>query len=424
MAAAVATVGIFLGKLVDQVQQAILDAQNAGLNLEVEAGREVSIAIENAKNAFSQSLNEAMDRIDRTARSTLDQLSSMVQEVQERNQIALKTIAARVQQLINTLPFAQLQPQVTDVSPRYIVPARQSYNVSIKFFGNFPFSSLAQFKPLLSIGGQKFAASENTTQELDFSVSSTVLFPPTSVDPLKCSLVSAELSLPWERSEWWGLKKVSEVAQYKIQIGALPSSPGRITFQYTTPRVVTERQRFVQGVFHLSSTREAGNNDQKDVPFTVTPHAGWHVIRGTSRVERYLPHGECTRPYFVSDAGDRVTYKASTIHISAGSAGIMDFCIGFDESREYTVQDPHTQNVALHWGDSVVLAQNVGKLVFDAFDGSHAEFAGADLSNRFIKIKDEGGNLIVSAADPAVLSIPSNGVAARASLNTMLRSRL
>ena len=48
------TVGIALNKLVDQLNQVILNARNAGLSLEIEAGREVNIAIANAQNAYQE----------------------------------------------------------------------------------------------------------------------------------------------------------------------------------------------------------------------------------------------------------------------------------------------------------------------------------------------------------------------------------
>lgn len=422
------TVGFFLNHLMDQVQQAIVDARNAGLNLEIEAGREVGLAVENAKNAFSQSLNESMDRIDSTMRKAMDQLSSMAQEVQERNEVALRTTTARVQQFINTLPFANLQPQVTDVTPRYIVPVPEDkkYNVSIKFFGNFMFAAHEAHQPELLVNGQNFVPSANTTQELDFSVPSTVLFPPGSTDPSKVSLVSAQLNIPWQRSEFWGMRHITEVDQYRIQMGALPSSPGQITFQYTTPRVVREQQKFIQGGFHLASTREAGNDDQKDVPFKVTPHTGWHVVRGSSRIEQFCGQGDYSYPHLISDDADAVVYQATTIHHGAGSSGSMDFSIAFDEYREVTVQDPHSENIVLNWGDSVAITQAVGRIIFQAFDGSHAEFAGADLSNRYIKIRDQGGTLIVSTADPSTLTLnfDSTNVAARSNLATLLRPRL
>ena len=43
------TVGIALNKLIDQLNQAIFNARNAGLSVEIEAGREVNIAIANAQ---------------------------------------------------------------------------------------------------------------------------------------------------------------------------------------------------------------------------------------------------------------------------------------------------------------------------------------------------------------------------------------
>lgn len=307
---------------------------------------------------------------------------------------------------------------------RYIVPSAKDYSVIIKFIGNFVFASLPDYKPTLTVDGQQFTPSTNTTQELDFLIPVSVLFPPTSTDISKYSFKAIELSMPWDRSEWFGLRKVRETANYRISIGALPASPGKISFMYNTQRVVTECQHFNQGGFHLASTREAGNKDQPDIPFTVAAHTGWHVVRGTSKIETFIGQGDYTYPNYVSDDGDRVTYKATTIHHGMfGSSGSMDFSIGFDEYREVAVQDPHIQVIdSLRWGDSLSITQSIVKITFDAFDGSHSEFIGPDLSNRYIKIETSGSSTLIKTADPASLSYSSNNVAAHMHLNALRSS--
>ena len=421
--AGIGVLGAFLDKMMDQVQQAIVDARNAGLVLETEAGREVALAIENAKNAYSQILDETVDKIDKAAKNTIDQLSTMVQEVQERNEVAIKTIAQKAQTLVNTLPFANLQPQVTDITPRYIVPSPKDYNARITFIGNFMFASLPDLQPKLKVNEHQFAPSANTTQELEFLIPVSVLFPTTAItNTSNYSFAAAELTIPWDRSEWFGLRKVEEISSYKVLIGALPASPGRITFAFNTQRVVTEHQHFNQGGFHLASTREAGNDDEKNHPFTVTAHTGWHVVRGSSKIESFIGQGDYTYPHYISDDGDRVTYEASTIHHGwSGSSGSMDFSIGFDEYREVTVQDPHTQVIDnLKWGDSITITHGISKITFDAFDGSHAEFAGPDLSNRYIKIETPGPDItVIKTADPQTLSFSSNSAAALMHLRTL-----
>ena len=54
------TIGVTLNRMMDQLQQAIESAKNAGLNLEIGAGREISIAIANAQNAYDKSLSLTM----------------------------------------------------------------------------------------------------------------------------------------------------------------------------------------------------------------------------------------------------------------------------------------------------------------------------------------------------------------------------
>ena len=164
-----AVLGAALVKLGDQLQQAIDDAKNAGLNLEVEAGREVGLSLENFKNVYASSLNLTMDKLDTTATNQFEKIKTLVDEVQNNTVSSLDNFTAQAQQIINSLPFRKHEPQLTTTSPQYIVPSAIIYNMVISCKGNFEAAGIQGYTPTLTIGNTVYQAS-GTNQLLQFHV--------------------------------------------------------------------------------------------------------------------------------------------------------------------------------------------------------------------------------------------------------------
>src|SRR6266404_1547347 len=218
-----ATVGFFLNHLMDQLQQTIDDARNAGLGVAMQAGREANIAIANAQNAYQDSLNETIDKVDPKIKGTLDQLQSLVNDVASNASLTLDDTTKRTQQIVNSLPFRSHQPQLTKILPRFVVPARQSYPAVIHFQGNFEYAARQDFTPIVESNGHQYTASQNSSQDLTFIIPVSDLF---VISPDKESnqydFTTAELRVPWETSGFLGLNKQRHEDRYKLIIGALP----------------------------------------------------------------------------------------------------------------------------------------------------------------------------------------------------------
>jgi len=164
---------------------------------------------------------------------------------------------------------------------------------------------------------------------------------------------------------------------------------------------------FASGSHHQASTREDGNQDHKNVAWSETPEPGWSVVRGTSKLNVNSAQGVWSYSY-VSDDGNKVIYSVTTIHKSAGSSGSVDFTISFTETKNIARSEDRSYTKDLRWGDSISFQYPAGrwKLIFEAFDGSHNEFTGADSSNPFIKIHNQQGSWVISTADPKTLNWP------------------
>jgi hypothetical protein len=405
------TLGLVLNHLMDQLQQAIEAARNAGLSLEMEAGRDATIAIQNAQNAYAASLDKTMDRVDQTTRQTIDQLSSLVNDVTHNVFHNLDEVTQRVQQIVDSLPFRNQEPQLTKISPRFVVPSRTAYPAIIRLDGNFEASARPGFAPVLKVGAESFPATALSTQALAFSVPVNKLFPGDAGGSL-FAFTSINVEVPWEscsvRVIWcWAHKR--ETDTYKLYVGALPHSPGKLTMGWRTSHSQRNVKQYISPAFYLSSASDGGNNDHIDVPFSVHAEPGWHIQMGSSSFSEANPPSEGERSHtFVSDDGDVAIYRVTTIHKAWGTSGKTLFSIVFTEYQDVDVPDDHSEMINLAWGDSKVFNYplTTWKLSFDAFDGAHSEFVNADDTNRFVKVRNTGGGFVLSTADPAALVWP------------------
>jgi hypothetical protein len=200
-AAGAVTVGIFLSHMMDQVNQAIINAKNAGLTIEIQAGTEAAIAISNAQNAFTTSSDKLFDQhLDPTIAGSLDKIQQMVNDVSAN---AFKTVdeaATRGQQIIDTLPFRNGAPQVTSITPKFIVPSQTSYTVLVRVKGNFVNAGQPGYDPTLSVNGKQFTGAE-ATQELQFTVPVAQLSPVVSNSTPAFSFGTSQIDLnvPWSK---------------------------------------------------------------------------------------------------------------------------------------------------------------------------------------------------------------------------------
>jgi len=400
--------GVALDKLGDEVNQAVLNAGNVGQATEIEAGREASIAIAEAKNAYADSLDKTVKTLDPEVRQSIDQIKSLADGVANNTITSVADAESRLQQITNSLPFANNEPQVTSVTPRFVVPARNSYPVRISFKGNFINAAQNGLTPSLTINHKTYTGAV-TTQEVVFLVPVSEIFPVNpGADTSKFRATTVSLDVPWLKSEWLGLWHEKKDDKFSVFVGALPPSPGSLILSHTVTGSNHVVRTFTSQNFHICSTGECGNNDDIDHHVTVRPDTGWHVVRGSSRAGVGSAQGDHSGPNFVADDGDQVTYTATTIHHRFGSSGSIDFSISFQEYQDQPTTTTVSEPVALLWGDSKLINYPAGswKLAVTTFDGNHLEFAGVDSSQKFVNVGSSGGTDSITTANPATLVWP------------------
>jgi len=402
-----ATLGVFLNSSMDKADQIVFDARNAGNAVAMESGRQAVLAIQNAKNAYAESLNKTASQLNQATLNAVGQIKSLTDDLFNKVAMTIDTATARAQQIVNTLPFAKTEPQVTSVSPRYVVRGVAG-NVQVVFQGNFPSAAQQDYAPSLSLGGKVFTGS-NTTLQLTFELPPELLFAAPAGPGAAVQFSPVSLIIPWPSPWLFGLFDSRKEDHYNVAIGSLPNAPGQLTIVHTVTGTKPETKNFCATGFHQCSTAPCGNNDDKDHHHSVPAETGWHVVRGTSSAPVTAVQGDVRVPSFVSDAGDAVEYVASTIHHGPfGSSGSVDFNICFAEEREVPTSRQDSESLVLKWGDSKTydFAPGSYQVTLKDFNGGSVDFTGPDNRNPFVWISEPGGKLKVEAASAAALRWP------------------
>lgn len=408
------TVEVFLKGLSNDVEStvsAVIDAQNNSvMRTMLDGGQNVAVAVANAKNAYYDYLQTTVSSVDNVAQGKLQEVQSFVGNLQSRDASLLNNIVQNVNDYVKSLPLINNQPRLDSVSPQYIL-LNSDKDVVIECNGNFPISDDPNLAPSLTFRNT-FKLLNATKEKLSFVGKIQDIFPQVlSVD--KYSYAVGTLKVPFDNTPnlpWYAIgKKDIKTFEYRILENALPMSPGKITALYTFTKEGTPvQQPFVSTTVHNDAWAMYGRGSCSHwnvKNYTINPHPGFQFIVGTQRlVLTSQAHGNHAQR-ISSATPSAITVTVSLDSCSGKHNGIIDWHVEANEIMHTTVEDYHQDLVSLNWGEEKeVPLESDGRYLqmsFAAFDGSYSEFgSGEDLSNRYIKVYNEGSKLKIVATSP------------------------
>lgn len=379
-----------LDKVNHTIEDSIQTGESSAIDIELEAGREISLAIEGAKNAFEKELKETTDKVSATAKKTLDQLSTIVDKFEKGNAEAIKDIRTSTQQVVNALPFSSKQPQVTSIAPNALVPGSTAQAV-VHFLGNFFYAAKEGFTPVLKLSDRVCTLTNSTTQCLEFSIDSDLI---QNAHADKFARLQGNLQVFWDDGWVWSHKAENN---YRIGLNILPNSPGKITVEYASHKKDWISQA-VQSPYYI----ENGNNYYPQRWHTkietIYPAQGWMIdVTKPPALVAFHEHGKHQQS-IESVTPQQIAVKIG-LHCSEGKdIGIFHFRVDYTVTQEVTNTTKRTEDVSLKWGDSLLLTPNddeeISRIVFNSFNGSHQEFVGPDLSNPYLKLASQGNGVM------------------------------
>lgn len=402
--------GSLLGGLFDQVngtiQQAAEEFKNAGMELEIGAGQQLSIAMDQFKNYYQDELDYTIDKVKKETKDTFDRLNSMVAVFQNKNLEALQDLQVQAQQLANSLPFSSKQPQLSYLKPRYLVIQDLAFSSLVLFKGNFPCSSLPGFEPSLVFKDKTCLLVDSSTQWLTFQV------PHSSFEDAikdKYSYRTGELVVPWDDG-WFRSHKVEST--YKVGLGALPQQAGKGAVEYIAKNTETHTEHTITDPIEFN-----GNNWYPEhwhtIYQSVFPKPGWSIDCSKPpklRVED--KHGRHSQE-IVSVSPSQIVYKVSLYCKTGEDIGIVKIQVEFDQYLKQIVDTKRTEEFEMNWKDQKLLEPQgnevISKVVFDNYIGVHQEFGAPDIDGGTLKVVAEGnGKWKVWAEPPKDLQIASS----------------
>ncbi|MBS0616236.1 MAG: hypothetical protein JSR58_06765 [Verrucomicrobia bacterium] len=397
---------LFTGSVSDLIEQ----ARQAGLSLEIEAGRQVRLAINHFSNAYSDRMNETVDRLDDLGQRQFAELRAIVEAAQNRNHDQFADLTSRIQQFVNTLPFANLRPQVRTVSPRCVAPVTDQTHFILRIQGNFPNIGQPGLAPRLILRGNEYQPQQATVQAIEFNLPRTVLG---NGEERSITLTQGELHFPHEENGLLGFgnRRIEDI--FHLFIGMLPTSPGTIRVHIVSPGPIVRRTQQ-----HVSQEFIQTAPEMEDRTYEIAPSQGWHIVRGTARIRVLQKITNCggVTDEFERDDSDRILWKVSTwlkwpghlVYQAQNTPPTLRFQIEFQECKDESQEITRQEEIQLQWRNSRVIdlpPHARWRVVLDAFDRSHHEMAQTTMENRFITVQATSNSLTLGTVNPATLDV-------------------
>ncbi|CCB86111.1 putative uncharacterized protein [Parachlamydia acanthamoebae UV-7] len=388
----------------DTIHEAVRETRNAGVDLEIEAGREIGIAIENTKNFYRDELNHTIEKVSNAAKNAFDHLDSMVERFQKKNLDELDDLKRLAKQLMNSLPFSSKQPQLFKVNPRNLIIDDITKTSLVIFSGNFYYSSTEGYTPSLVFADKKCYLVDSKTDTLTFQVPHR---PFENQNKENYSYITGELNVPWNNGYWgWPIKVESK---YQVGIGALPQVAGSCTVEY----VAHEMERHIQGksspnIFYDGNKwyPEHWHTEQ----LVIYPDTDWHIdVSQPPHLVAEHVHGDHNES-ILSYSPDQIVIRVNLYCKSGSDIGKVNVRVEFNQYQDVPVEKKRLENFEVNWKDSRLLEphgnETISKVIFEDYKGIHQEYGAPDLDRGILKIEAQGnGKWLVWAEAPKELSL-------------------
>jgi hypothetical protein len=415
--------GELLSGMREQVDTAITNASNQGQILAVTASGQLDLAITNAESAFAEDLKKGINDLDAATQATINRLQVLVDDLASTEQAILNSAIDGSQQLINSLPFTNKNPQVRIYSPEYL--GRRGSKVLIRVSGNFVYAMEQKKAVTLAVGDQTFstAAGENITTSVAFSVPASA-FPQATDSPEPITLT---LTAPYEKGSLF--KKIVP-GTFHLLVTSLPANPIK-SLTLTTPTTVTNTETASKVAPAEYATSGAGwrveswsSCKPQDDNHAIAPDPGGWRIKTSSVKINYIHRGYEARGraevttsqetgFIVHGHTDANCFRVPPLigPVISQDSGDIHYYVTYNEERKTTTTsvdrvDLKAANPWFSWGDmlSPPVTPHVWTLKAVLWDGVTLETSASNTSNPYIHVKDTTNHIDIELITPGSLS--------------------
>lgn len=395
-------IGEILHNLASDVQAVINDASSSANALALAASSNAQVAIDNAASAFGDQLDKSLNQVSDSTKQAIIKLQETVQELASTSVQVLQKATDDAQQIVNTLPFGHLEPQLTSFTPRSVVK-RSGPNTLVDFHGNFFYASQARLTPTLAVAGVTLQPSVNTTNELGFEVPLGDF--PEPVTGLGSTPMT--LNVPYQSGI---VIKSTRPGTFRILITTLPSSPVTSAVVTNTTHTTGSRNQPVSFPatgqhWYISSLDGHDHHIELQAP---TPPTGWSIDPGSAQIHIESSVEMKSQPYFSTLDQHGLAVHVDTTSCRVGpfgscGTGRIQLYVTYDLVQAFDIPNVTTTKVVLGWGDTrtFTVTRNEWRVDVGLFNGSTLQVGPpGETSNPYLKIEDAGTTVRISTAPP------------------------
>ena len=271
----------------DQLKEVLEKAIGGGLMLEIQAGGQIGVLIQQADAAYQNDLSLTYDKLNSAEKQTVDNIASLMNDYSKQIYSQAKDITERAQQAANTIPFSKTFPQLTSFDPVYTIQTNTA-PIHITLNGNFVDVARQNYDATIQVNDKTYKNVVKTTQNLGFDLPLSSL----TKDPTHVSSNYLTVDVPYEETTFWWFTSKKD-AQFSIPLAVLPVKVGTLTFKtdLTVPGV--ETQSFTTGEID----QDSADDDIKCGGEHLRPSRGGRKLvrawKSTSQFIRRDPPGCC-----------------------------------------------------------------------------------------------------------------------------------
>lgn len=395
-----AAIGVGLTKLGNAVEKAVQQAVGGGLMLEVQAGGQVTTAIQQARTAFDHEATLQWSQLNAAERNTLSSVASIANEFVDKTYKNATELEARAQAVVHVLPFAHNFPQVFAYGPAWAEQKTPS-GVHLSVRGDFVDVLRPNYDATVTVGGKEIKNHLKTSQQIGFDIPTTIL----DVRPSEPVENVLRLRIPYQTGFIVHSQKWAELV---VPLMILPDSLGDIVFTTNTRDPSIERHSVTSPEMGQESSDDdikCGGEHADLAIHTWAPEPGWRVMPETVNWNVTWSQGRQGngQDWWLErncSNGSTACLCISTEHHGPGTSGKVHFRISFTEERDVVLDHASQNKVSLHWGESRVVEVPQGATWRGAYvrwDGKRQEFIGG-YSDEFVHVSQMGNAVTVKAA--------------------------
>lgn len=408
-------VGDLLAPVRSTVNGILNDVTTSGNTLLVTAAGQLDLAVSNAESAFADDLNKSVDSVDVSVRQTIDRLKSYADQLNNSVHQDLNVIIDGSQQIVNSLPFTNKNPQVRAYTPVYRSP-NSNDPLELTVSGNFFWAEESKTAVSLSINGDTIQPNLSTTTQVGFSIPAKYF----TQSPHGFTPTSFALRAPYEK----GIVFQSiEPGVFHLLVTTLPAQPlKQLTLKNSTTVTGTESRQEIQPAEYTTDGQGwrveswSSCHDEQDSHTISADPGGWQIVPSSIEVKYaargYAPRGSATVAS-ASPTGFVVVGKTQSNCFAGISdhSGDITYYVEYSEQRASTSTSQETRdllaapNPAFGWGDRIIAPVTKGGWTLHAelWDGTALDFTGTSSQNPFLIVEDEGTSVGISLKAPTAI---------------------